>query len=58
VDFFEPDEIAEKVIAALADDKAFAAIRSRARETILDRYDLRSICLPEQLRWIGGMGRG
>jgi len=50
VDFFSPDQIAERVIAALEDSKSFASIRRSARQTIVDRYDLRSICLPAHLR--------
>jgi glycosyltransferase involved in cell wall biosynthesis len=49
VDFFNPAEIAERVIAALEEPTAFSAIRQRARQTVVDNYDLRSICLPAQL---------
>ncbi len=50
VDIFSPDEIARRVVEALADRPRFAAVRARARETILERYDLRRVCLPAQLR--------
>jgi glycosyltransferase involved in cell wall biosynthesis len=50
VDFFSPDEIAERVIQALEDPRSFASLRQNARETVLDRYDLRSVCLPAHLR--------
>jgi glycosyltransferase involved in cell wall biosynthesis len=50
VDFFSPDEIAERVIEALEDPRSFASLRQNARETVLDRYDLRSVCLPAHLR--------
>jgi glycosyltransferase involved in cell wall biosynthesis len=50
VDFFSPEQIADRVIDALDDGKAFASIRENARQTIIDRYDLRSICLPGLLR--------
>jgi glycosyltransferase involved in cell wall biosynthesis len=50
VDFFSPDEIADRVIEALEDRRAFASLRQNARQTVLDRYDLRSICLPAHLR--------
>jgi glycosyltransferase involved in cell wall biosynthesis len=50
VDFFSPEQVAYRVIDALEDGKAFASIRQNARETIIDRYDLRSICLPGLLR--------
>jgi glycosyltransferase involved in cell wall biosynthesis len=52
VDFFSPREIAEQVIAALEDRDAFAALRHSARETIVSRYDLRTVCLPAYLRLV------
>jgi glycosyltransferase involved in cell wall biosynthesis len=50
VDFFSPDEIANRVIDALEDRKSFDSLRQNARQTIVDRFDLRSICLPAHLR--------
>lgn len=50
VDFFSPEEIAERVVEALEDRRAFASLRQNARQTVLDRYDLRSVCLPAHLR--------
>ncbi len=50
VDFFSPAEIAARVIAGLAEPGAFEALRERARQTVVERYDLKRICLPEQLR--------
>jgi glycosyltransferase involved in cell wall biosynthesis len=50
VDFFSPDEIAERVVEALEDRRSFASLRQNARQTVLDRYDLQSVCLPAHLR--------
>jgi glycosyltransferase involved in cell wall biosynthesis len=50
VNFFSPDEVADRVIDALEDSNSFASLRQNARQTIIDRFDLRSICLPAQLR--------
>jgi glycosyltransferase involved in cell wall biosynthesis len=50
VDFFSPEQIADRVIEALEDRKSFASLRHNARQTIVDRFDLRSICLPAHLR--------
>lgn len=50
VDFFSPEQIADRVIDALEDRNSFASLRQNARETVIDRYDLRSICLPAHLR--------
>jgi glycosyltransferase involved in cell wall biosynthesis len=55
VDFFSSAEIVERVVAALAEPEHFAAFRRRARETIVENYDLKQICLPGQLRLIGQM---
>ena len=52
VDFFDHDEIAQRVIAALVDRSAFASLRENARRTIVESFDLRSICLPAQLRFV------
>jgi len=50
VDFFSPNAIAERVIMALEDRRAFDPIRHNARRTIVENYDLKTICLPAQLR--------
>jgi glycosyltransferase involved in cell wall biosynthesis len=49
VDFFSPQQIAQRVIDALAERDAFSAIRQAARQTVVERYDLKRICLPAQL---------
>ncbi|MHB8252290.1 MAG: glycosyltransferase family 4 protein [Acidiferrobacter sp.] len=49
VDFFSPPEIAERVVAALSDREAMKPLRAAARRTIVERYDLQTICLPQQL---------
>lgn len=50
VDFFSPDAIAEKVDQALAMDQR--PLRAAARETVMQRYDLKRVCLPAQLRLV------
>ncbi len=50
VDFFSPTEVAQRVIEALEDRRAHDSIRQNARQTILDQYDLHSVCLPAHLR--------
>jgi glycosyltransferase involved in cell wall biosynthesis len=49
-DFFSPAQIAARVIAVLEDRGACAALRENARRTVIEDYDLRSICLPAQLK--------
>ncbi len=58
VDIFKPGEIAQRVVDALADRNAFSGIRAKARQTIVEQYDLRSICLPAQLRLLNMAARG
>lgn len=53
VDFFSPAELSEHVIDALAAGRnGYADIRQNARRTILEKFDLRTICLPAQLQLI------
>lgn len=52
VDFFNPSEIAERVATALEDREAFAPLRENARRTIVVKYDLKTICLPQQVRMV------
>ena len=50
VDFFSPEGIAAAVDEALSRDTR--PLRERARQTVLERYDLRRVCLPAQLRLV------
>jgi glycosyltransferase involved in cell wall biosynthesis len=50
VDIFSPNQIAERVIEALEDARAHASLRENARRTIVNQYDLSTICLPAHLR--------
>jgi glycosyltransferase involved in cell wall biosynthesis len=47
VDFFDQARLADQITAALADGDD--RLRSAARETVIERYDLRSVCLPAYL---------
>ena len=49
-DFFDVDGIADAVTEALLDPARFAPLRTAARRTIVDRFDLRRVCLPA---WLG-----
>jgi glycosyltransferase involved in cell wall biosynthesis len=57
VDFFAPDQIAAAVIGALADPAAMQPLRRAARDTILSRYDLRQVCLPQLLSLVEKVAR-
>lgn len=52
VDFFSPNQIAEQVTQALESSGDFVPIRQRARQTIIDCYDLQRVCLPQHLAYI------
>ncbi|MEH1853216.1 MAG: glycosyltransferase family 4 protein [Nostoc sp.] len=51
VDFFSPDNIANRVEEALNNPQEMSEIRANARETILKRYDLAKL-LPQHLQWM------
>ena len=51
VNFFDPQQISDRVIEALDNPERMAAIRDRARETILENYDLANL-LPQHLQWV------
>ena len=59
VDFFSPADIAARVVEALeAGRNGYADIRRNARDTIIEKYDLKGICLPAQLKLVeNALGR-
>ena len=55
-DFFSARDIAAQVERALAERGAMRALRSRARESVIERYDLKR-CLRQQLALLGAPSR-
>lgn len=53
VDFFSPQQIANKVNAALDNSPDMIPIRAAARKTIINNYDLATL-LPRHLNWLLG----
>ena len=49
VDFFSTEQIADTVARALDQQKELQILRNRARATVIERYDLKRVCLPAQL---------
>lgn len=49
VDFFDVDGWSREISQALANPAAHLDLRRQARADIVARYDLRTVCLPEQL---------
>ncbi|HEY9302620.1 MAG TPA: glycosyltransferase, partial [Phormidium sp.] len=50
-EFFAPEEIAERIEEALNHPDKMSEICAKARQTILEKYDL-SLLLPQHLNWI------
>ena len=51
VNFFNPQQVSDRVIEALDHPEKMATIRTKARETILEGYDLAKL-LPQHLQWV------
>jgi glycosyltransferase involved in cell wall biosynthesis len=49
VDFFDTDALAEQICAALRDPAAGEPMRRNARRCIVERFDLKTVCLPAHL---------
>jgi len=59
VDFFDTDALAELIGEALARPQRQEALRAKARQTVVDRYDLKTMCLPPYLKLMRRLaGRG
>src|SRR3954464_3509403 len=52
VDFFDIEGLAERICSALDRPVSTATIRANARQTVIDRFELNSICLPAHLALI------
>ena len=57
-DFHDSAELAARVDEALRGGNAMRAVREAARRTAVQRYDLRRVCLPAQLRLIERLASG
>jgi len=55
VDFFSSDDIADRAIQALEDGRSFESLRRNARQTVIERYDLHTRCLPAHLRLLNAL---
>jgi glycosyltransferase involved in cell wall biosynthesis len=58
VDFFSPAELIDAVQHVCDEPKRMHAMRDEARRTIVDRYDLKKVCLPKQRVLIEHAGKG
>jgi glycosyltransferase involved in cell wall biosynthesis len=57
VDFFDYKGLAAQVVDVLKNRAKLQPVRTRARDTILKRFDLRRVCLPQHLRLYNRMLR-
>src|SRR5262249_37775450 len=53
VPFFDVDLLAQRAIDALARPQDFRSLRKAARDTVVERYDLKRICLPGMRELLG-----
>ena len=56
VDFFDIPGWSRTLTEALAKPERFTSHRAAARQTVLDRYDLRSVCLPQMVAMVERFG--
>lgn len=52
VDFFDHRALAERLAAVLADPSSHHGLRQEARRTVVERFDLTRVCLPQQLELV------
>ncbi|HSN41096.1 MAG TPA: glycosyltransferase family 4 protein [Burkholderiales bacterium] len=52
VDFFDLDAWADTVSDCLLHPENYSALRDAARQTAVERYDLASVCLPQQMQLV------
>jgi glycosyltransferase involved in cell wall biosynthesis len=57
VDFFDPQGLVREVCDLLEDAPARQRLGAAARAFAQRTYDLKSICLPQQLRWVEELAR-
>ena len=57
-DFFDTKQLVQRVDEALSQADGMQALRDAAREMVLERYDLKNVCLPKQLELVRTLGQG
>jgi glycosyltransferase involved in cell wall biosynthesis len=58
VDFFDGEALAQTIAAVLADPERHRPLRQQARRTVVERFDLQSVCLPSQLELVQTLASG
>ncbi|NBX50315.1 glycosyltransferase [bacterium] len=54
VDFFKPQELASQVIKLLDNQGLRKYLGQAARKTVIEKYDLKTVCLPKALEFVEG----
>jgi glycosyltransferase involved in cell wall biosynthesis len=52
VNFFDREALASRVIELLSNPEHRRVLGANARELVIKNYDLKSVCLPQQLSWV------
>ncbi|MFM9102150.1 MAG: glycosyltransferase [Cyanobium sp.] len=58
VNFFDGEALAQTIAAVLADPERYRPLRQQARRTVVERFDLKSVCLPAQLELVQTLASG
>ena len=58
VDFFDTAALADSVVECLAQPNKSPTLRAAARRTAIERYDLATICLPQQVQLVERLAQG
>jgi glycosyltransferase involved in cell wall biosynthesis len=58
VDFFDTAGLARRVSEVLDHPDRMASLRGGARQAVVEHYDLRRVCLPQQLALVGQVAAG
>ncbi len=54
-DFFDHNALADKIGHLLSDKTLRMELAERARKHAIENYDLKTVCLPQQISWINGL---
>ena len=58
VDFFDAEALAATIAAVLADPAGHRPLAEAGRATVVERYDLKQVCLPQQLQLVDALAAG
>jgi glycosyltransferase involved in cell wall biosynthesis len=55
VPFFDPEDLADRVVALLAHPNRYDAMRAEARSTVIERFDVQNVCLPQMMELLASI---